>query len=163
MTVSPSKENPNEDEREWFEGAAGEVKEIMANDDEDEDIFKDDAEWLFGGSDDESGGPVVEGSVPRGVGSGHPGELDSSRPEQFQGEDVGGEGAEMDHYHAANQARRDPAWRRRRFAQKRQRRVVRKPQEPTKQQREEHDLSHIPKEDWCPCQKCGQSTSCKSS
>ena len=37
----------------------------------------------------------------------------------------------MEHYRAANQPPRRPVWRRRRFAQKRQRRIVRKPQEPT--------------------------------
>ena len=63
----------------------------------------------------------------------------------------------MQHYHAANQVRRPGALRRRRFAQTRVRRVVRKPGEPTKAQREAHELSHIPREDWCEFCVCAKS------
>ena len=55
----------------------------------------------------------------------------------------------MQHYRDANHPRRGQQWRRMRFAQKQWRRVVPRPGEPTKAQREAHELSHIPREDWC--------------
>ena len=112
----------------------------MAND---EDTFDDDVARLFGGDDDEAGGPVVEGSEPMREESGE--ESSHQAPGHARGESDGVEGEEMQYYQAAARAgRRQAPLRRRRFAQKRQRRVVPEPKEPTKAQREEHELSHIP-------------------
>ena len=113
----------------------GAVEEILSGEDAEDDL--DDEEWmgraheLFGGDSDEETPDVESGSqVDRSVGE------------------------EMEYYRSAGRgdgdARRDPRpWRRRRFALKSRRRVIRGPGEPTKAQQEAHELSHQPPEDWC--------------
>lgn len=121
-----SRFEPSDDLELFYKGAGGDA-DILSTDDEDEDDNNErlgDEEDLFRGEEgDELEHRAVEGGQVEGV--------------------SGGEDAEMQHYRAHN-GRRAPQWRRRRFAQRRARRGLRKPDEPTKAEREEHELPHQP-------------------
>ena len=105
----------------------------MAAEGEDE-RFDEDVERLFAGYSDDEGvlGPVVGGDEPERP-------RREKRDEAMREEHTGVpafEGETVDHQRAAHQARRGQVWRRNRWAQTSARRVVPKPQEPTKAQRE---------------------------
>ena len=140
MTVSPLDELPNEGVRVQERHLSGK-DDVLVNDDEGSDA---EAERLFG-DEEMFGGTAVEG-VRDGRAERIEGESEQEQPVEAEGQ--GEEDVAKDARQAAR-GRGRKGWRRMRYAQKSERRVIRKPHEQTNAQSEEHKLSHSPREDWC--------------